>query len=159
MLKNDAIRSCKRGLSFLLALVMLMSCAGISAFAEECPHSSTTTRAEPGAAATCTEDGWHTVVTECNDCGEELSRRTVKTGLDKKVHTPGEPVRENVKEPTCTEKGSYEEVVYCTECNKELSRKAKVIWRAAHDVRRPLFLAARPRGSAAQPLWSQPHMS
>ena len=32
---------------------------------------------EAGEAASCTAEGSHTVITECTDCGEELSRESV----------------------------------------------------------------------------------
>ena len=82
MKKDLAKNNLKRCISALLALVMLMSCAGISAFAEDtCEHSSTTAWAEPGIEATCTEDGWHTVIIECNDCGERNSYTEVDPAL------------------------------------------------------------------------------
>ena len=50
------------------------------------------------------------------------------------IHTPGEPVQENVSNATCTAEGSYEEVVYCTECGSEVSRETKTIEKAAHTL-------------------------
>ena len=39
------------------------------------------------------------------------------------VHTPGEPVQENVVPATYKAGGSYDSVVYCTECGEEISRE------------------------------------
>lgn len=39
------------------------------------------------------------------------------------VHTPGEPVQENIVPATCIAGGSYDSVVYCTECGEEISRE------------------------------------
>ena len=51
------------------------------------------------------------------------------------VHTPGEPVQENVNPATCTAEGSYDEVVYCTSCHAELSRTPKTIEKLAHTMK------------------------
>ena len=51
------------------------------------------------------------------------------------VHTPGDPVQENVNPATCTAEGSYEEVVYCTSCGAELSRTPKTIDMLAHSMK------------------------
>lgn len=42
-----------------------------------CAHGNTVAREEAGEAASCTAEGSHTVITECADCGEELSRESV----------------------------------------------------------------------------------
>ena len=59
----------------------------------------------------------------------------VITIISSHVHTPGEPVEENVVPATCTENGSYDLVVYCTDptCKAELSRENKVIEAKGHD--------------------------
>lgn len=41
--------------------------------------------------------------------------------------TPGEPVKENIKEATCTEIGSYDSVTYCTVCKAVVSKTVVVI--------------------------------
>lgn len=41
------------------------------------------------------------------------------------VHTPGEPVQENVVAANYRTGGSYDEVVYCTGCGEEISRTPK----------------------------------
>ena len=51
------------------------------------------------------------------------------------VHTPGEPVQENVNPATCTAEGSYDEVVYCTSCHAELSRTPKTIEKLDHTIK------------------------
>ena len=38
------------------------------------------------------------------------------------IHTPGDAVKENIKDATCTAAGSHDEVISCTNCGKELSR-------------------------------------
>ena len=37
-------------------------------------------------------------------------------------HTPGDAVKENIKDATCTAAGSHDEVIFCTNCGKELER-------------------------------------
>lgn len=48
------------------------------------------------------------------------------------IHTPADPVRENVIPATCTKHGSYDEVVYCSACGEELSRTSKTIPKLSH---------------------------
>ena len=72
----------------------------------------------PGPEATCTQDQ------VCKVCGEVL--------VEKKGHTAGEAVRENVKPATCTEAGSYEEVILCTVCGEELSRTLVTVEATGH---------------------------
>lgn len=72
----------------------------------------------PGPEATCTQDQ------VCMVCGEVL--------VEKKGHTAGEAVQENVKPATCTEAGSYEEVIFCTVCGEELSRTPVTVEATGH---------------------------
>lgn len=72
----------------------------------------------PGPEATCTQDQ------VCTVCGEVL--------VEKKGHTAGEAVQENVKPATCTEGGSYEEVILCTVCGEELSRTPVTVEATGH---------------------------
>lgn len=72
----------------------------------------------PGPEATCTQDQ------VCTVCGEVL--------VEKKGHTAGEAVQENVKPATCTEAGSYEEVILCTVCGEELSRTPVTVEATGH---------------------------
>ena len=72
----------------------------------------------PGPEATCTQDQ------VCTVCGEVL--------VEKKGHTAGEAVQENVKPATCTEAGSYEEVILCTVCGEELSRSPVTVEATGH---------------------------
>ena len=48
------------------------------------------------------------------------------------VHTPGEPVQENLVPASCKAEGSYDVVVYCTSCHAEISREHKTIDKLAH---------------------------
>ena len=48
------------------------------------------------------------------------------------VHTPGEPVQENLVPASCKAEGSYDLVVYCTSCHAEISREHKIIDKLAH---------------------------
>lgn len=50
------------------------------------------------------------------------------------IHTPGEPVQENVVPASCTVDGSYDEVVYCTACQEEISRDTKTIKAPGHEL-------------------------
>ena len=54
------------------------------------------------------------------------------------VHTPGQPVQENVVPASCSQEGSYDEVVYCTECQEEISREQKTIDKLAHTPGEPV---------------------
>jgi hypothetical protein len=49
------------------------------------------------------------------------------------IHTPGEPVKENVVPATCTAGGTYDLVVYCTRCGEELSRTHETEAELGHD--------------------------
>ena len=76
------IKKCRRILSLLLCVMLILSSMSIPVFAEEaggapCAHGNTVAREEAGEAASCTAEGSHTVITECADCGEELSRESV----------------------------------------------------------------------------------
>ena len=84
---------------------------------EKKPHTSGKVVRENVIAGTCSIEGSYERVVYCKVCGEEISRRTVSTGYDSNVHTPGEPVREN---ETAT---SYDSVVYCSACGTEISRE------------------------------------
>ena len=72
----------------------------------------------PGPEATCTQDQ------VCTVCGDVL--------VEKKGHTAGEAVQENVKPATCTEAGSYEQVIFCTVCGEELSRTPVTVEATGH---------------------------
>lgn len=72
-------KTLNRALAMLLSVVMILSNLGFSALADftgpdPCAHSNYTVTTEAGEASTCTQAGWHTMVTVCLDCGEELSR-------------------------------------------------------------------------------------
>ncbi len=107
-------RNWNRVLAMLLCMVMILSNLGFSALAEftepiPCAHSNYTVTTEAGEAATCTQAGWHTVVTACTDCGEVLSREQVADaalGHDYQVSSR--------TEATCTEPGSV--TWTCTRC-------------------------------------------
>ena len=83
----------------------------------------------PGKESTCTETGL-TDGKKCFVCNEVLVEQEV---IPEKPHTPGEAVKENIKNATCTAEGSYDEVVYCTVCTAELSREPKTEEKIAHD--------------------------
>ena len=103
----------KRLLAMLLCWTMLLTNLCLPALSEEtkvpsCVHTSTETHEEAGAAATCTADGSHTVITVCADCGHELSRSTVTDAA------LGHAYSVYSEAPTCTEAGK---VVYtCSRC-------------------------------------------
>lgn len=78
-------------------------------------------------AATCTEEGVETRTAK-ND-----STKTETRAIQKKEHTPGQAVKENVKVATCTVDGSYDEVVYCTKCETKLSTKHYTEDHTGHD--------------------------
>ncbi|MBQ7670897.1 MAG: hypothetical protein IJS45_09285 [Clostridia bacterium] len=44
------------------------------------------------------------------------------------VHTPGDPVKENIVPATSEKPGSYDSVVYCTGCGDELSRETVTVY-------------------------------
>lgn len=77
--------------------------------------------------ATCTEEGVETRTAK-ND-----STKTETRAIQKKAHTPGQAVHENVKIATCTVDGSYDEVVYCTKCETKLSTKHYTEDHTGHD--------------------------
>ncbi|MDO4816674.1 MAG: hypothetical protein Q4A83_08805, partial [Bacillota bacterium] len=92
---------------------------------EKLEHTPVT---DAAVEATCTETGL-TEGSHCSVCGEIIVAQRV---VAMKAHTPGEAVRENVKDATCREAGSYDEVVYCTVCNHEISRTIKTIAKLNH---------------------------
>ena len=93
-----------------------------------------------GKKATEEADGWqaHFVCTECKkyfadgEGQQEITWEQIVIPKLTHVHTPGEPVQENVVPASCSAEGSYDEVVYCTSCNAELSREHKTIDKLAH---------------------------
>ena len=74
----------------------------------------------------CTEKGVITYTATFTNTAFAKQTKTVD-GDPANGHTPGEAVKENVKDATCGKDGSYDEVVYCTVCSDELSRESKVI--------------------------------
>ena len=80
--------------------------------------------------ATCLLGGGYTEVINCSVCGEEISRREVRTA--KADHIPGEAERLDEVLASCEEEGSYVELVTCTACGKELSRTTVAVPAAGH---------------------------
>ena len=67
----------------------------------------------------------------CGDCGKVTAAQTV---TEKKDHTPGTAVQEDVNDSTCYAEGSYNEVVYCSVemCNAKLSSTERTIAKKDH---------------------------
>ena len=107
-------RNHRRRLAVLLSWIMLLASISLPVMADEtesssCSHGSTVTREEAGEAPTCTSDGSHTVITVCEECGQELSRTTVTDAA--LGHQYNETAR---KDASCGKAGS---VTYtCTRC-------------------------------------------
>ena len=98
-------------------------------------HKDTHTVIENTKDATCTEKGSYDIITICDDCGEEVNRKTVET--EALGHIESDIQIEHRIEATCSREGSYDEVVYCTReingCGKrELSRITKKIPKLNH---------------------------
>ncbi len=115
----------RRILAVMLCAAMMMSCMSIPSRAEEaeetetarCAHVHTFVRQEVGQAVTCEENGYHTAVTVCEDCGEELERERITDPA------PGHAYKSTEKEPTCTEDGKI--VWTCARCGDRFSEKGK----------------------------------
>ena len=76
---------------------------------------------------TCTHEGSKSH--HCANCDAKKD----ETVIEKTVHQPTDPVRENEVVATCTEDGSYDEVIYCRDCHEELSREHKIIEATGHN--------------------------
>ncbi|MBR6513286.1 MAG: InlB B-repeat-containing protein [Clostridia bacterium] len=97
---------------------------------DSCTETSESDVTSVTVDATCTVDGSITYTAEFVEEGEDLDWTTTQTKVEIITaggHTPGEPVRENLKKATCEKDGSYDEVVYCTVCKGEISRVEKSI--------------------------------
>ncbi|MBQ1522587.1 MAG: cell wall-binding repeat-containing protein, partial [Erysipelotrichaceae bacterium] len=79
----------------------------------------------------CTKDGSYDIVIYCSECGEQLSRETVK--VNPQGHKAGEKHRENEVAATCTSAGSYDEVVRCTVCNEIITSEHVVVKATGHN--------------------------
>ncbi|MDY2746287.1 MAG: cohesin domain-containing protein [Bacilli bacterium] len=77
--------------------------------------------------ANCEHEG-----SKSHHCSECDAKKDV-TVIEKTVHNPAEPVRENEISATCTEDGSYDEVIYCKDCGAEISREHKTIAHEGHS--------------------------
>ena len=80
--------------------------------------------------STCYSTGL-TEGSHCGDCGDVI---IAQTETEKKDHTLGAAVQEDVKDSTCYAKGSYNEVVYCSveKCKAKISSTPKTIEMKAH---------------------------
>jgi len=79
---------------------------------------------------TCIKEGSYDIVIYCSECGEQLSRETVR--VEPTGHKADEKHRENEVAATCTSAGSYDEVVRCTVCNEVISSEHFVIAALGH---------------------------
>lgn len=134
LMNNHAKTFRKRSHAMLLAVLMLTSCIGPTAFAEEesCDeHSPFEPVWENETEPTCIENGSHDEVVYCSNCGEELSRETIVDYAS--GHIAGELAVENAIPASCTEDGSHDEVVYCTACGEELNRETVADPALGHD--------------------------
>ena len=107
---------------------------------EKADHTAAAPVVENKNDSTCYAEGSYDEVVYCSVCSaadktEVLSRETKI--IEKKEHTRGEAVNENVVPATCYAEGSYDEVIYCSVCEaagktEELSRETKTIAKIAH---------------------------
>ena len=121
----------RRRLAILLSWIMVLTSVSLPVLADEtdvssCAHVSTVTREEAGEAPTCTADGSHTVITVCENCGQELSRETVTD------EASGHQYRETArKDASCSEAGS---ITYtCSVCGDQYYEEIPAL---QHDYRK-----------------------
>ena len=121
----------RRRLAILLSWIMVLTSVSLPVLADEtdvssCAHVSTVTREEAGEASTCTADGSHTVITVCENCGQELSRETVTD------EASGHQYRETArKDASCSEAGS---ITYtCSVCGDQYYEEIPAL---QHDYRK-----------------------
>ena len=69
--------------------------------------------------ATCVDNGYHSVITNCVDCGAKME--TVITVYEAKGHTPGEREEEVIVAATENKDGSLKITFRCTECREIIS--------------------------------------
>ena len=123
--KNMRSLKIRRISAVMLCAAMMMSCMSIFSLADEieetetarCPHEHPVIRQEVGQAVTCEENGYHTAVTVCEDCGEELERERITDPA------PGHAYKSTEKDPTCTEDGKI--IWTCARCGDQFSEKGK----------------------------------
>ena len=85
--------------------------------------------------STCYSTGL-TEGSHCESCGKTIVAQKV---TDKKAHTPGEAVKENVIPATCFSEGSYDEVVYCAveACKHKISSVTIKVAKLNHKDENP----------------------
>lgn len=94
----------------------------------------------PSIEPSCTETGMEEYY-RCLVCGKLFEDDEGKTEapntdhfkLPPKGHTPGEIVRENIKDADCEHDGSFESAVYCKDCGEPLSRTMSLIPAYGHE--------------------------
>lgn len=73
----------------------------------------------------CKTDGIYDLITKCEVCGEEFSRKTVTENAS--GHTPSDAVIENYSNANENADGSFNEVVYCADCGEIISTVTKTV--------------------------------
>lgn len=84
----------------------------------------------------CNHKGSYDLVTYCENCPKELSRRTIL--VDELEHIAGEPGIENEVAASCKEEGSYDLVTRCTTCKAELTRETVPVNKKEHVADDPV---------------------
>ena len=75
--------------------------------------------------ATCVDNGYHSVITSCVDCGAQME--TVTTVYEASGHTPGEREEKVIVEATADKDGSLMIIYRCTKCGEILSESTVII--------------------------------
>ena len=75
--------------------------------------------------ATCTESGYHSIITNCADCGAQME--TVTKVYEAKGHAPSEGEEKVIAEATANKNGSLKITFHCTECKEIVSESTVII--------------------------------
>ena len=123
----------KRRVSFLLTLILAVALAFALSSCGECEHVAGAAVKEITTEGNCRTAEKYDEVVYCTECGEEMSRTSVKgeTG----DHVPGEAVYENIDLQDCTKGGTADKVIKCSvqRCGVELEREEGVAYNGAND--------------------------
>lgn len=98
-----------------------------------CPHTHTHVEVDEAShvPATCLASGSRTDITICDDCGEEVSRKTVF--LPATGHQADEETTQVIEKASCTTNGSHWSIIKCKNCDEVLSKVKVIDYAPGHD--------------------------
>ena len=80
----------------------------------------------------CNKGGTVTITYICDECGKEITDKSVTVNIGKFDHKAGTAKQENRVEATCTTNGSYDSVTRCKYCDTVLATKKVTLTKLGH---------------------------